>query len=122
MAKYGFIGAALGTGLAIAAAPFTAGASLGLLAAGGALAGATLGSQIDSTKAASKANKIANAQLEENKVNQAKLKTEKARVDDIARREKTKIDQGIARALRRKYKKPEGFLNAGNEKVSGVLG
>lgn len=122
MAKYGFLGAALGTVGAIAAAPFTGGASLGLLVAGGALAGATIGSQIDSHKVASKADKIASAQLADTRAVQSKLSEEKARTDDQVRRERAKIDQGIARSLRRKYKKSEGFLSSSAGNASENLG
>ena len=122
MAKWGFIGAALGTVAAVAAAPFTGGASLGLLAAGGALAGATIGSQVDASKSASKANKIANAQLEDSRANAKMLREEKARVDDAARRERAKIDAGIVRSLRRKYKKSEGFLSSSNNNITENLG
>ena len=122
MAKWGFLGAALGTAAAIAAAPFTGGASLGLLVAGGALAGATIGSQIDASKAAKQSNKLANAQLEDSRAAQGRLKEEKTKVDAQARREKSKIDAGIARSLRRKYKKQSGFLSDQNANQTETLG
>lgn len=122
MAKWGFIGAALGTVAAVAAAPFTGGASLGLLAAGGALAGATIGSQVDASKSAKKADRIANAQLEDSRANAKMLRDEKAKVDEQGRRERAKIDAGIVRSLRRKYKKSEGFLSSSNNNITENLG
>ena len=122
MAKWGFIGAALGTAAAVAAAPFTGGASLGLLIAGGAAAGATIGSQIDNSKTAKKANRLAEAQLNDSREAQRLLKAEKSKVDDIARRERAKVDAGIVRGLRRKYKKNEGFLSSVNENATRTLG
>lgn len=123
MAKWGFIGAALGTVVGIAAAPFTGGASLGLLAAGGALAGSTIGSQIDSSKAAKKGERLAKAQIEENRGYQERVRQEQTKASALLAKEKAKVDQGIVRAMRRKFKQPSGFLiGEKDERTSGVLG
>lgn len=122
MAKWGFIGAALGMIAGVAAAPFTGGASLGLLAAGGALAGSTLGTQIDSAKSSKKANRIAESQLNDSREAQKLLRAEKSKVDDQVRRERVKVEAGIVRGLRRKYKSSEGFLSSSNSNMSENLG
>ena len=125
MAKFGLIGALVGTGLAVAAAPFTGGASLAAVApiwAAGAVTGSLIGSQIDATKADKRSKKIANEQLDVTRTQREMLRSEKDKVDAATRRERSKIDAGIARSLRRKYKKPEGFLKSNADQGSGVLG
>lgn len=124
MAKWGFIGAAVGAAVGIGLAPFTGGASLGLLAAGGALTGATIGNQIDTTNNAKKASKeLLNDQRARDAESQKRLKEEKTRADSQLAKEKSKVDAGIARAMRRKFRSPGGFLESGGTTSStGVLG
>jgi hypothetical protein len=122
MAKWGFLGAALGTAAAIAAAPFTGGASLGLLVAGGAAAGATIGSQIDSSKAAKRGQRIADDQRRENEAMQKRLRAEQDKTSAALAKERAKINEGLARGLRRKFQAPRGFLEPGIQSNNESLG
>lgn len=123
--KWGFIGAAAGAAVGIGLAAFTGGASLALTQAaiGGGLIGSTLGTQADASKAASKADKIFNEQRRRDAEAQKRLTAEKNRADAMLAKEKSKVDAGIARAMRRRFKSPTGFLEASGANIgAGVLG
>lgn len=123
--KWGFIGAAAGAAVGIGLAAFTGGASLALTQAaiGGGLIGSTLGSQADAAKSASKADKVFNEQLSRDREAQKRLTAEKNKAEALLAKEKSKVDAGIARAMRRRFKSPSGFLEASGSNIgAGVLG
>lgn len=106
------------------------GATVGFLAGGpigavaGGIAGGASGSEQDESR---RANRASRAYLDEQKRNaeqeRARLATEKTATDERIRMERERINAGIARSNRRRYRAGGSFLESTNPvQASGVLG